>query len=247
VKGLLLAAALVASACGDDVLPASTLGARLLGDSSLSTSPLNSFACSDCHLVQPGPPPAGGPIMPGANLYDVVHRPSWWGGTKLRLLDAVNYCLAEFMGGAELDADDDRARAIYEYLVEVSPDDPSPAVPLTVVKNVTALAELAAGADATRGADLWRRGCHGCHGEPHTGEGRLGSQSTVVPDETLTGPVCAPKTGPAPPDVRACARAVVVEKIRHGKFFNIGGLMAPYSVEVLSDGEIADMLSYLGL
>lgn len=243
----MLAAALIASACGDDVLPASTLGARLLADSSLSTSPLNSFACSDCHLVLPGPVTAGGPIMPGANLFDVAHRPSWWGGTKLRLLDAMNYCLDEFMAGAELDAGDDRARAIYEYFVALSPDDPSPAVPLTVVKSVTALSELAAGADATRGADLWSRGCRGCHGEPHTGEGRLGSQTTIVPEETLTGPVCVPTTGPPPSDVKLCARAVVVEKIRHGKFFNIGGLMPPYSVEVLSDAEIADMLSYLGL
>ena len=93
----MLAAALVASACGDDVLPASTLGARLLAEPSLSTSPLNSFACSDCHLVLPGPVPDGGPIMPGANLYDVVHRPRWWGGPSSPLLDAMNYCLVEFM------------------------------------------------------------------------------------------------------------------------------------------------------
>src|SRR5262249_11661604 len=71
VRCTVLAAALVVSACGDDVLPASTLGARLLADPSLSTSPLNSFGCSDCHLVLAGPVPPGGPILPGANLFDV--------------------------------------------------------------------------------------------------------------------------------------------------------------------------------
>ena len=43
------------------------------------------------------------------------------------------------------------------------------------------------------------------------------------------------------------ARAVVVEKIRHGKFFNIGGIMPLYSVESISDQEIVDTLAYLGL
>lgn len=43
------------------------------------------------------------------------------------------------------------------------------------------------------------------------------------------------------------ARTVVVEKIRHGKFFNVGGNMPLYPAESISDQEIADVLSYLGL
>jgi thiosulfate dehydrogenase len=39
----------------------------------------------------------------------------------------------------------------------------------------------------------------------------------------------------------------VVEKIRHGKFYNIGGTMPLYSVEAISDQEIVDALTYLGL
>jgi thiosulfate dehydrogenase len=42
-------------------------------------------------------------------------------------------------------------------------------------------------------------------------------------------------------------RAVVVEKIRHGKFFNIGGIMPLYSAEAITDQEIADILAYIGL
>jgi thiosulfate dehydrogenase len=245
LKAIVLVALL---GCGDDTVAAATVGARLVADPSLSTSPLNAFACSTCHPVVVGAPPAAdagrhvGPIYPGANLYDVVHRPSWWGGDKTQLLDAVNYCLAEFMGGAELAADEPRARALYEYLVAISPDAPAPAWPLTVVKNVTALGGLAAGADAGRGADVWARGCAGCHGEPHTGAGKLGDKTSVVPEDSLNGPVCAPVA-----DRRGCARAVVVEKVRHGKFFNIGGTMPPYSLEALGDDELADVLAYVGL
>jgi thiosulfate dehydrogenase len=254
---VLLGLIMTAAACGDDSLPAATYGARLMADTSVSPSPFNAFSCATCHAVRvaavdaPLPTAAterhDGPIFPGWNLYDVVHRPSWYGGTISRLLDAINVCIVEYMGGAELTEDDERARAIYEYLVSISPDDPAPAQPLTVVKNVNDLSALAGGADAARGDDIYARACRGCHGTPHTGAGRLGEKSSVIPEDSLTGPVCAPKTGPAPPDPRACARAVVVEKVRHGKFFNIGGLMPLYGAEQISDVEIADVLAYLGL
>jgi thiosulfate dehydrogenase len=277
-------ATLAATGCGDEIVPASELGARLFADPSLSPSPVNAFSCATCHPVTVIPPPAvvdagaledapadaeedasapppapdaaagsdrhSGPLYPGYNLYDSVWRPSWWGTNETHLLDAMNYCLVEFMGGAALDAADLRARELYEYLVSISPDEPSPALPLKVVQNITGLTELAAGADATRGQDVWSRGCRGCHGEPHSGEGRLGHKTTIVPEDTLKGPVCNPTKNPnaaSDPAVRACARVVTVEKVRHGKFFNIGGLMPLYSEETLADVEIADILAYVGL
>jgi thiosulfate dehydrogenase len=39
---------------------------------------------------------------------------------------------------------------------------------------------------------------------------------------------------------------VVVEKVRHGKFFNIGGMMPLYSVETLTDQQLADIVTFLG-
>jgi thiosulfate dehydrogenase len=185
--------------------------------------------------------PASGPILPGADLYGVARRPGWWGGDKLELLDAINECVVEFMGGAALDPTDPRARALYDYLVSISPED-QPAWPLTVVKNVTDLGALAADADAGRGAGLWDRACRGCHGDLHTGAGRLGTLTSIVPEDTLNGPVCRPTADP-----RACTRAVVVEKVRHGKFFNIGGVMPLYSLEALDDPALADVLAYIGL
>src|SRR5207248_2624892 len=77
-------------------------------------------SCSTCHVVQAGQP-AGGRIDPGYNLYDTVHRGSWWGGDKIKLLDAINYCLNEFMGGGPLAATDDAARELFEYLDQNSP------------------------------------------------------------------------------------------------------------------------------
>ena len=38
---------------------------------------------------------------------------------------------------------------------------------------------------------------------------------------------------------------IMIEKIRHGKFFGIGGNMPLYSTETLSDGEVADIVAYL--
>lgn len=40
---------------------------------------------------------------------------------------------------------------------------------------------------------------------------------------------------------------VVVEKVRHGVFFNIGGTMPPSSLEVLSDEDLGALLAYLGI
>jgi thiosulfate dehydrogenase len=101
-----------------------------------------------------------------------------------------------------------------------------------VVRDVSALDGV--GGDPARGALLWTGACARCHGTIHTGGGRLGTLPTVVPEDTQ-------KTfGPM-------ARAVVVEKIRHGRFFNIGGVMPLYSLEVIGDAEIGDILAYLGL
>jgi len=229
----ILTVALLSGCGGQTSVPAAQIGAERFSDSHLSTSPINFFSCSTCHVVQAGQP-AGGRIDPGYNLYDTVHRGSWWGGDKIKLLDAINYCLNEFMGGGPLAATDDAARELFEYLDQNSPTKAAQPLPLTVVRNVTDLSNLAAGSDKTRGKDVYGRSCQKCHGDPHTGSGRLSSKVSIIPEDTISV-------------FPTQARAVAVEKVRHGKFFNIGGVMPLYSTESMTDEEIADVLAYIGL
>jgi len=232
--------AIAAASCGGQTsVPAAQIGAERFSDTHLSRSPLNFFSCATCHVVQAGQPTPtigalhAGRIDPGYNLYDTVHRGSWWGGDKTRLIDAINYCLGEFMGGGPLVATDDSARELFEYLDQNSPTTTATPLALTVIRNITDLSNLASGSDKNRGKDVYGRSCQKCHGDPHTGNGRLSSKVSIIPEDTIR--VFA-----------AQSRAVVVEKVRHGKFFNIGGVMPLYAAESLSDQEIADILAYIG-
>ena len=38
---------------------------------------------------------------------------------------------------------------------------------------------------------------------------------------------------------------VVIEKVRHGRFFDIGGVMPPFSLESLSNAQLSDLLAFL--
>jgi thiosulfate dehydrogenase len=231
---VLLALAGTGSGCGGDRdVPAAQLGARLFTSPALSTSRFNRFACSTCHTIAAG----AGPVVPGRwdsgyNLHGVAGRPTWWGGASLRLLDAVNDCIELFMGGRRLSAAEPQALQLGAYLAESSPPDPQPAAPLTVVRVATPLADLAG--DANRGALIYAASCFRCHGAPHSGSGRLDPSVSILPEDTLH---FFPTNG----------RAAFVEKIRHGRFFNIGGVMPFYSLEAMSDADVADILAFVGL
>jgi thiosulfate dehydrogenase len=166
--------------------------------------------------------------LPGYVLYDSVVRASWWGGNVQTLLDATNQCVYNFMRGNPLAADDEKGRALFVYLESVSPDPSAMTLPLTVVQNIV---DVPSG-DATRGEQTWTQSCGNCHGAPHTGQGRLSDVVSIVPDDTLM----AHPTN---------SRLVVVEKVRHGKFFNVGGNMPLFSVEAMSDAQLGDVLAYL--
>lgn len=223
-------AAFALVACGGP--PAAEVGAQNFKSTEVSTSPFNLFSCATCHeVVAPGEPTSSR-ILPGYNLYDTVRREAWWGGFEHRLLDAINVCVEDFMGGAKLKPEQESARTLFEYLAANSGDDPLPPLPFTVVLDATALPQLQG--DAQRGEDVYRRACAYCHGQPHTGEGQISARASIVPESTVS-------RFPDQP------RAAVVEKVRHGRYFNIGGVMPLYSLEVLSDQELADILVYVGL
>lgn len=219
--------------CGDNRVPAPVYGQQLFGDPKLSDSPANAYACSTCHSSLPGTDPAR--LDPGYSLYDAASRPSWWGHYEIDFLDAVNFCRTSFMDAeVPLSPDQPKAKALYEYLVEISPDQAALALPLSPVKYVV---EIPRG-DPMRGQAVYVAACARCHGDYGTGKGKLTDAMPVLPDVILAYPGKYP--GLSVPQL-------VIEKVRHGNFFGLGGTMPPYSKEALSDADLGALLAYFGL
>jgi thiosulfate dehydrogenase len=212
-------------------MDAAAYGERLFEDPRLSASRFNAFSCATCHSTAPLGEEAR--LLPGYTLHGVTTRPPWWGGQELHLLDAVNFCLTSFMRAEPLGAEEPRARALYEYLASLGPAQAMPALPLTVVKDIR---EVPRGTQA-RGAQVYRDACQGCHGEVHTGKGQLTELAPVLPSTS--------EHQERFPDVPAAL--LFIEKVRHGRFYGIGGVMPLYGLEALSDEQLGALLAYLEL
>lgn len=214
-------------------LSAAEYGATLALDPQLSEAPQNRLACLDCHAERPGPEAA---YLPGAPLAGATLRTSFWGGQESTLLRSINHCLNYYMSAdAPWEGGEPDAVWMYAYLESLSEDADASAVPFTI----GAVVDPGAG-DASAGADVYARGCAPCHGDKSTGAGALIPSAPVLPEETLAA-------HPAPDYDDADRRLVFVEKVRHGGFLGYGGTMPLYSLEVLSDPALADLLSYLGV
>jgi len=196
-----------------------------------SDSSLNRMACADCHSADQGGDPER--ILPGFDLWGVGARASWWGGQSARLVDAVDQCIVYFLLGDPLDPESEAGMQLDELLRSITPEgsDPAP-LPMTIVENITAIPL----GDAVAGEQTYDRTCGYCHGEPGTGAGGL--SDFILPDSTSEYDGLFPGTPKG---------LVVIEAIRHGRFFGIGGQMPLFSLERLSDAEIGDILAYLGL
>lgn len=220
--------ALCLVSCGDDgPVKAADYGAQLFADPGFSDSQFNSFSCQTCHGESDDAPRVAG------GLEGVVQRKSWWGGYSPRLIDAVNVCFELFMRGAPLDEADPRGRALYEYLVSISPAPAQPERPLTFVENVAPLPK----GDPVRGRDVYNHVCHECHGAPHSGYQRLARSVAIIPEASIGFAL----------DLKVDPGLVVVEKVRHGRFFGVGGTMPPFAREALSDADLSAVVAYLGL
>lgn len=194
---------------------------------------LNAFSCADCHAVTAEPP--DDLIRPGATLYGAVGRERYWGGQVLTLSEAVDACVVNFMHGQPLDHAGEAPRALYEYLVSISPPGaPTATLPMTVVENILPLFP----GDAARGEPLYRRACAYCHGAKDTGAGQILRKPILLPNIADEYATIFPGTPPG---------LVFTEITRHGRFFNVGGSMPFFSLETLTDDELADILAYLGV
>lgn len=225
------------AACGPE--SAVDRGAALFRDPGFARASANLFSCATCHdtsVRAPDAPDGDGRRLPGYTLRDVTARPSWWGGSVLRLLDATNECYVGFMRGQALTPDDPDGRALLAWLESNTPSAPgtAPALPLTIVKDIVDVPR----GDPVRGRALYDAACAFCHGAKSSGDGRLGARVPVIPDETLAQHGRDPLTGAAP---------ITIEKVRHGKYFGVGGNMPPLSLEAMRDAELGDLLAYLGL
>jgi thiosulfate dehydrogenase len=226
-----LAGLLLAASCSDGPVPAADYGEELFNDPGFSASRFNDFSCATCHSTEPEAPDPGPRIA--YSLHDTVARPTWWNGQAARLLDAVDFCYVYFMRGEPLDPASPEARALYEYLVRISPGAEAPPLPMSVVENVSNVGR----GEVERGREVYDAVCATCHGEPHTGNGRLGPLVSIIPEASIE---FAEEQGVAP-------ALVVIEKVRHGQFFGIGGNMPLFTREALSDEDLAAILAYLEL
>jgi mono/diheme cytochrome c family protein len=207
-------------------------GKQLFEERSGSTLYFYPFSCSTCHDASAVA--AASPRKPGAPLAGVTQRPTFWGGQENDLLDSINVCERDFMGRTtHLTPDDPDAAALYAYLLSLGPGDTS-AFPFTVVGPIVDVPR----GNADSGQAIFTTVCSQCHGTMHDGAGRLSSGIPILPDQTVsTHPEFDAQT----------IRLVFIEKIRHGLFDGYGGSMAPFSSQILSDGDVSDVLEALGL
>jgi thiosulfate dehydrogenase len=245
VRGLLcvcLVAGALASGCSGDAEPivvhgtAIDHGMAIFQDPAVAGTDLNTYSCATCHSAEGVP--AADVVLPGGSLTGVTKRPYYWAGQELDLLRSINACLYYFMLEDEpWTAEDEQARALWAYLDSISqgPEGTEP-TPFTVS---VAIADLPQG-DATRGEQLYGRACASCHGASHTGADKLVERAPTLPDQTLADHPLGEYTADE-------QRLVFVEKARHGAFLAYTGTMPPFSLEVLPDEDLADILSYLDL
>ncbi len=208
-------------------------GRELFESPALSDSPGNTLACSDCHTL--GAADAAGAYLPGAPLAGAVDRPSYWGGQESSLLGAINHCRYYFMlSSRPWTGEEDDARAIYALLesLDASAEERA-AQPFTI--GEVALLEPG---DPARGAGIYQAACGSCHGAKTSGAGATVAGASRLPEQTLA-------EHPLGEYGELDRFLVFVEKTRNGLFRGYGGTMPPFSTEVLSDEELADLLSYL--
>ena len=228
MKSVLLLAAFVTACSGEPNVVHESAAER---GQQLFAADEHGFSCATCHTPEATTPK--GRFLPGAPLAGVTTRPSYWGGQEDDLLRAVNDCRTLFQGAkTPLVATDAVAADLYAFLDSL-PGGSEPA-PFTVVAAVSDLPE----GDQARGRSVFSSACGTCHGELGTGKGRISDELPVLPNEVLDEHRHFSEED---------RRVIFVEKVRHGGFFGYGGRMPPFSLETLSDEQLSDLLSALGV
>ncbi len=134
-------------------------------------APTNQAQCSTCHAID------ASTGFSGASLKDIAYRASYKGGDAPDLLAGTNACVAGWMGGVPLTAEDERWQALEAYLQSIS--NPAVTTPNSlapeVLANEAAYEVAYAGGDPTAGAAKYTAACSRCHDTALT----LGEASTI--------------------------------------------------------------------
>jgi len=228
-------AALVAVCLGCGPTSLEEQGAALAASTTaLSPSTANIYACLTCHAEAADD--ARGHLFPGAPLAGATTRTSFWAGQENDLLESINACRAAFMGASTpLEADSTEGEALYAYLLSLEPGDPGP-IPFTVQRTIVDIPR----GSVEPGRSLYDEACAGCHGAPHSGDGRLSDRVPVLPEDSVASHLALGYS-------YRLIRLVFIEKVRHGPFLGYGGDMPPLSLEVLNDEGLGDILEALGV
>jgi mono/diheme cytochrome c family protein len=153
------------------------------------------------------------------------------------LHEAVELCYRRFMLGGPLDRTSQEAVALYAWLASLSASGAAltEAVPFTIPPSAMRPAE----GDARRGEGVYQRACGYCHAPRGEEMGRLADRVAVLPRDTEA------EHGRSRGYDQAQLETIFVEKTRHGNFLGLSGVMPPFSSELLSDQEMADIVAYL--
>ena len=223
-----------------NAIAAADYGEALFSDPGFADSGFNAFSCATCHATDVPKANAAARTSIAASMRGVASRRTWWGGAAPRLLDAVNACFTFFMRGEPLLPDDARGRALYEYLLKLSPNDQSDALPFTFVQGVDALQR----GEPNRGKAAYEASCKVCHGEPYSGKGRISELVSIIPQAIVpwaTGAFPGFEKNDFDPALG------IIDKVRHGQFLGLGGNMPFFTAEALSDADLAAVIGYLNL
>lgn len=240
MRAAALAVALALAGCGvtERTGTLAERGAELARDPTVTRSQYNRFACTTCHAERAGD--AAGRVLPGAVLAGAARRPTYWGGEVLHLREAVERCWVYFMRGVRADLDGPNGAALSAWIESLSEGDAgvADAVPFTVPR----VARDLPGGDPARGRAVYARACQSCHGALGTGAGRVSPLVAVIPGDTLAEH-CSGQPPVGVTDLPTYTRTTVYQKTRHGSFLGYGGTMPPFSTEVLTEEQVADLVS----
>tara|TARA_B110000858_G_scaffold49124_1_gene56629 strand:+ start:746 stop:2002 length:1257 start_codon:yes stop_codon:yes gene_type:complete len=186
----------------------------------------STFSCASCHaILEVDGFAMDGLRRPGHALENAVNRETFKNGAIDNLLDAVNICVTEWMGGEPLASDDQDWINLQNWLQDQSTAEVAAPIIIDIVEPPIELS----GGDEPNGRELFNERCIVCHG--FDGEG-----TQLAPQ--ITG--------------RGLAEELIAARVRTSGLSDsaayqglTGGVMPFWGADRLSDGELIDIVAFV--